>query len=237
MEDIMLKAQQAQEHNRFHEALEYYAQEISIRPNNAYAHLGAALCLYRLGNFPRAIVEGKEALSISNNLALAHAILAEAYDEQKEIGKSREEARIAFELDPESANVLGVYGAFLIIDHKVDDAIPLLEKAVQLDRNSYNVHNNLTVAYLEEGEFEKALVHIRELYRLRPSFYNATQLIITYLKSKRLLKALSVLSALLIIGAFLFKAWNLLIILLVYVVVLIIVDLYVILMRSRRRYK
>jgi tetratricopeptide (TPR) repeat protein len=225
MDDLLLQADQLMKNDKLHEALELYNQKILDSPNNALGYQGAAFALYRLKNMEKAIEMCKKALSLDSRLAFSHVILAEVYDVLGEIDLSREEIKIAYKIDSESAEVLASYGALLGIDKKFDEAILILEKAANLIPNSYNVHNNLVVAYSHNKDAYKIYEHLMEMHRIRPSISTNIRLVIAYLNSKHVFNILSVLFILATVGAFLFKAWSLLIYSISYIAILISVGL------------
>jgi len=107
---------------------------------------------------------------------------------------------------------LGTHGAFLLLDKKYDESIPVLEKTIKLDPNDYNAHNNLVVAYLHNKNKNKAYEHVKEIYRIRPSLIGGIRLAIAFLDIKSFFKISNFIFLVITIGAFIFQAWNLLII-------------------------
>lgn len=234
MDNLFHQADKKMKDGRYEEALELYNRKILDSPNNALAYQGAAFALFRLKAMEEAIEMSRKALSLDSQLAFAHVILAEAYDELGEIVISREEAKTGYQLDPESAEVLGCYGAFLLIDRKYEEAIPVLEKAVKINPTSYNIYNNLAAAYSHKKDKGKVFEQAREMYRLRPSLYTTIGLVIAFLNSKYIFNILSVVFIITTIGAFTFKNWILLIFSFAYIAVLVIVGL-VLMVQTKRK--
>ena len=235
MYNLMEIAQTAQKNEKYSEAVEHYLQEISLNPTNVLAHQNAALCYYRIGKYKEALEACEKALSLDKNLAFVHLILAEIYDDQKEVSKSRDEMNIAYALDPESPDILGAYGAFLMMDRSINEAIPLLEKATKLNPNLYNVHNNLTVAYLQKKNFKKAYLHISQMYSMRPSMRNAIQLSIAYFNSKKLIKVFSILFIVSTTVSVILNSWVIMIVPAIYLTILIFAGIYITLTNARLR--
>jgi tetratricopeptide (TPR) repeat protein len=227
LNERMRKAREAFEAGKFNEALLLYREEIDSVPSEVLAHLGEAFCLYKVGSVDEAISASYRALEIDPNLAIAHVILAEAFADRNEIKKSRDEARIAYGLDPNSPDILASYGSFMLIDNLLDEGVLVLEELLQIAPDHYIAHRNLATIYAQKRNYKKALEHTKALRRLRPSFLNNLRIIIAYMSMLHLFKILGVISFLLAIGGVLFRSWALLAVSISYALLILLAGIYV----------
>lgn len=136
----------------------------------------AGIALYPLPGYR------KSAMAINAAKALRHAsffgekakavfdavslnISGDVYYNDGDLARSVREYRQGLRLDPESVNLLNSLGVVLVQMNRYRSAIPLFEKAAELDGADFMAPFNLGFAYLEQGRpeaavvaFEKALV-------------------------------------------------------------------------------
>lgn len=179
------KAQELLQKQNFQEALLIYERVIADEPSSILAYHNAAICLFNMKRFNDAIEMSSKALAMNPDMATAHALLSAIYNEIQEIEKSREEAEIAYNLDPNSAEVLATYGTRLLRDNQIDKAIVILEKASQINPKNYGIHVNLSQAYLIKGDPKMHYHHNKETYHLRPSFFTWLRFIYSYINAYR----------------------------------------------------
>ncbi len=73
---------------------------------------------------------------------------------------------------PTAHNNLGYYT--LAQKGRVDEAISLYQKALELDSNYAEAHNNLAMALLQKGQVDEAVTHSKNAMELKPGFAEAT---------------------------------------------------------------
>lgn len=220
MNENMLRAEELFQKNRLQEALELYDQEIMIAPNNVLAYESAVKCLFNLKHYDKAIDLSNKALSINPGSATLHAMLAEIHYDLNDVEMSWREVKKAYEMDPNSFQVIMTYGTLLLMDHQLENAIPLLERAAQINPNSYILHFNLSQAYLQKNDLKGHYLHNREIFRLRPTFAKGLRFVFSYINLiKPILNATFLLTILLAIVT---RSWLILIIPFSYSVVMII---------------
>ena len=123
-------AQEAQRREEFAEALKLYEEIIKVSPQLAEGYAGAAYYLYYLQKYNEALEMSNTALGLNPTLIIPHVIKAYVFDIYEDKEKSRREAKIAYDLDPNSFDALLCYGTMLVFDEQFDNAIEVLEKAV-----------------------------------------------------------------------------------------------------------
>jgi len=208
MGDIMIKAQHAYNALSFETALDFYKQEISERPQDALAHDGAARCYYKLGKPLEAIQEFDRALVLDPSFTLAHVGAAQAYHQIRETPKSREHIRSAYELAPMNKDVLTAYGNLLLLDNKIDEALEMLKRAIQVDPDSYLAYRNLAVVYYRQGDRKEMFFCAKQIRRLNPSFKNHVRLAVAYMNYARLINVFFVSLFVLAITSEILRLWT-----------------------------
>lgn len=161
----------------FSKALEIYKSVISSEPHNAVAFQYASVALSNLGRYPDALSMSTKALEIDPALVIPHATMALVYDEIGEKEKSRKEAQIALDKDPESPDALCCSGILSLIDNKTDDAIQYLEKAVKIAPSFYLAHYNLATVYQNKKDSRKLFRQTIILFGHKPSIKSLFRLL------------------------------------------------------------
>lgn len=169
MKNEIKDAREALRSARSQEALEVFLRIIQDDPNDPLAYNGAAVCLFTLGREAEAMSMNEKALALKPNLGEVRAVRSHIYYAQGNLEKSRTEARVAYELEPDSPEILVFYGLSLFRDERFEEAIAVWERAVKLDPNLFEAHHNLAWAYLHEGNAKGYRVHAQAIYHLRPS--------------------------------------------------------------------
>ncbi len=124
------------------EALSLFESAVKKDPNFARAYVGKAYCYKSLGLYAhisylqaiknaRASIE--KALAINDNLAEAHAELAEVEAMEDNLLASEVEARTAIEINPNLAEAYSTLASNKSVFGKIDESIKLREKGHQLD--------------------------------------------------------------------------------------------------------
>lgn len=170
MNNVQLKrAKVLLDRGDFNKAFEICQNIISSEPRNAVAFQYASVALSNLGRYPDALSMSTKALEIDPTLVIPHTTMALVYDEIGEKEKSRKEAKIALDKNPESPDALCCSGTLLLIDNRIDDATQYLEKAVKIDPSFYLAHYNLAAIYQGKKDSGKLFRQTIILFGLRPS--------------------------------------------------------------------
>jgi eukaryotic-like serine/threonine-protein kinase len=157
-------------------SIDFFDQAIKIDPNYALAYAGLAKAYFALGMrgfwLPKESREKDEwaalkAVELDDSLAEAHAQLgitkeALSWDWT---GAEREFKR-ALEVNPNSAEALGLYGTFLVHDGRPDEAIPYFKRARELDSG---IIGSATYAYLHKRQFDKVIESFLNARRSNPT--------------------------------------------------------------------
>ncbi|MFT3892358.1 MAG: tetratricopeptide repeat protein [Anaerolineales bacterium] len=205
-DNILAEAQNALKSKRPQKALELFNNVLTLDPENTAAYEGMAHSLFILKDFEGAIKASIKALEYDEKLVMPHVVLAESYDELNSIDKSREEIGIAYALSPKSPDVLASYGALLLTDNKIEEAILYLQQAINLSPQLYNAHYNLAVAYTRQGNHHEVFRHVAALNKIRPSVENTIRLVVAFMNQRKLFRPLWIIIFLIAFAAMLLRS-------------------------------
>jgi TolB-like protein/Tfp pilus assembly protein PilF len=161
-------------------ALQYFELALEIDPNNAWAYVGVAnvwALRYQLERWPRQ--EAKllykaaidKALEIDTTLADAHAILAMYRCWVEWDWEGAEKAFLqSFRLNPNEPGALASYSHLLCIMGRKEEALPHIERAIELD--PLNPFTNYFYGFVLwfNGRYDDALAAFRTVLEIDPSF-------------------------------------------------------------------
>jgi TolB-like protein/Tfp pilus assembly protein PilF len=159
--------------------IKYYEQAIQNDPNYALAYAKMAHCystLYALEyppsmeNRQRALAAARRALELDDRLAEAHVVLADDmfyFDWQWSRGEA--EFRRAMEMDPGSVDAVMHYARCPELLGRYDEAIPVMERARQLDPLSPLVNLFLGTSLHKAHQDERAIEQFRKTIELEPN--------------------------------------------------------------------
>ena len=170
--------------DRFDLALDAYKHNITLRPKEPTAYIGAAAALLKL----RKLDEAREHASLAAEMApdtdhrskaSAHEMLAKIALAKHDTDEAREEARLAREADPTLPLPIYIDARLLYDQGKYADALPLFEQAIAelkksgtLQINELHFYTADTLARLErypeaEPEFIEELKYFPQNIRAR----------------------------------------------------------------------
>jgi TolB-like protein/DNA-binding winged helix-turn-helix (wHTH) protein/thioredoxin-like negative regulator of GroEL len=135
---------------------------LTLRPNDASAHLGFAQTLLSRGRFDEALAWAKrgrelDPFAVSGTDIAWILYFARRYDE------AERELRAELAVEPENSFALWYLGFVLIDEQKPADAIPVLEKALSVSHGSPGIKGVLIRAYAHAGRRNDALRLLDEL--------------------------------------------------------------------------
>ncbi len=164
-------------------SVEYFNQAIEKDPNYAMAFAGMADAYnlmpgYSAGSakeyLPKARTAAMKALEIDDNLAEAHASLANVlggYDWN--FAESTREFQRAIELNPNYPTAHHWYGENLGQMGRFDEGIAELKRAQELDPLSLIINADLGEVYTWARQYDKAIEQLRKTIEMDQSFYYA----------------------------------------------------------------
>jgi adenylate cyclase len=164
-------------------AMAFFSQAIALDPNFAPGHYGYALALqwdiWHFSNRPFLEVQGTAreeahiAVSLDNNDAMAHAVLAHMMMWGSEWEAAIAEARTAVALNPNSAFVISMLGCVLGFGGYREEALDRLQQAMRASPHDPLIWLwSVWCAVLQffSRDFVAALQTLRQVVRLRPGY-------------------------------------------------------------------
>jgi adenylate cyclase len=164
-------------------ATAFFSQAIALDPNFAPGHYGYALALqwdiWHFSNRPFLEVQGTAreeahiAVSLDNNDAMAHAVLAHMMMWGSEWEAAIAEARTAVALNPNSAFVISMLGCALGFGGYREEALDRLQQAMRASPHDPLIwlwSQWCAVLQFNSRDFVAALQTLRHVVRLRPGY-------------------------------------------------------------------
>jgi TolB-like protein len=182
-------------------AAELFAQAVGLDENFALGYAGMAQCYQVMAaNFyddpavyyPKAIENVKKALSLDDDLAEAHTVIASvssAYE--RDLVKGEAEFRRAIELNPSYPTAHQWYSHLLGFELRHAEAMAEIRKAVELSPLSLIINTNLMDGLYYGREFDKAIEQGKKVIDMDPGFSTVyPSLIQVYLRKSMFAEAL-----------------------------------------------
>jgi serine/threonine-protein kinase len=161
------------------QALDLYRAAIEEDPGFARPHLGVAeieFALTSMGSpasdrgLERARAAVERALEIDPTLAAAHTALGMLRSEQYDWAGAERAHQRALELEPGNALVQFAYALFLKWVGRVEEAMPHLLRAVELDPLAPDLQQQLGVLHLDMGDEQRGIAQLRKALELDSDF-------------------------------------------------------------------
>jgi len=159
-------------------AIEFFQQAVAKDPNYALAYVGLAES-YLLTDFhtdqkaPKARAAALKALEIDPTLGEPHATLAGIKDiYEHDPPAAEQEYKRAIELSPNYPTAYHWYAEFLSEQARFDDALPVWNKAMELDPFSLAIGTDYALEYLYYSrKYDQAVDHLKKLIDMDPNYF------------------------------------------------------------------
>lgn len=155
------------------QAIGWYQEAISHRPDFAVGHQQLATALLLAGRSQEAIHHLNRVISIHPRYARAHMQLGVAYYEQRDAQAALRSFQRALELglvDPQLHNNLG---AALAETGELQEAAAQYRRALQLKPDHVEAMNNLGIALIRSGKTDDAIAAFERVIQMRPDHADA----------------------------------------------------------------
>ncbi len=128
------------------------------------------------GDFDRAVELYRESIAL-HPTAEAHTFLGWTYHFQGKVEEAIAECKLAINVDPDFGNPYNDIGAYLIGQHKYDEALPWLDQAVMAKRYDprHFPYFNMGRAFLAKGLINRARDLFQQALDIEPRFTLARQ--------------------------------------------------------------
>jgi tetratricopeptide (TPR) repeat protein len=153
--------------NNFHEALEPLQKAVKLVPDSGMGHYELGLALFETGDWNAAAPQFEAAVARAPRWTDAHFSLAAVYARIDRVPDAMKELDIALELNPDHYRANLLRGRILSLQQNPMEALPNLEKAVQVQPKSVEAHAFLAQAYEQLGRQRDATREQHEADRLK----------------------------------------------------------------------
>jgi len=160
-------------------SIDHFQQSIALDPNYALAHAGLADAYALLANagaparelMLRAREAALKALSLDNDLAEAHAALAQIliYYDYNFVGAEREHKR-AIELNPNYASAHQWYSELLTALSRHEEAFAEMLRALEIDPDSLIINRQYGVSLLFARQYDEAIAQLKKTIEMDANF-------------------------------------------------------------------
>ncbi len=168
-------------------SLELYGEAVTLDPTFALGHAGMALAYNVIAAnhtddpavyFPRARESAMRALSLDDDLAEPHAVLAEfAKGYEHDLDKAESEFKRAIELNPNYPTAHQWYWMLLGSERRFEEADKHLRMALELSPLSLIINTNLIDLLYYKGEYDRGIEQGKKVIDMDPTFpYSYTAL-------------------------------------------------------------
>lgn len=141
------------------EALNLFEKATTILPGDLELLYYEALCLYHLKNLERALTILKQLheLDEAGSLRNLPRLLALVYLKMKDYDRALEHLKAVRKIRPDDVQILSMLGYALERLNELDEAVPVLKKALEIDETNANAANSLAYVYTRQKKnFQKA---------------------------------------------------------------------------------
>jgi adenylate cyclase len=165
-----------------HRAIAYFQQAIDLDPQYAAPYAGTATAWIVLPNYDtipmatavqRALPPVQRALDLDPDLPEAHGVRALIAMFQYAWPAADQGFQRALELNPAYSTGLVWYSQFLASQGRMDEALRLARRALDVDPLSVLVNNNLGFIHLFRREYDLAITQLRSTLELDSTFSSA----------------------------------------------------------------
>ena len=152
------------------EAIKAAQAALAIDPNRSEFHSVLGLLMVETGHFNEAREQFDFVLKNDPNNAVAWNNMGNALREANQIDAAEDAYKKSIELSPHYAYPLNGLATILIRKDQAKEAIPYLEKALNLDSKFVEVYLNLAIAYHTLGETAKAKTLYTAFLKIAPDW-------------------------------------------------------------------
>jgi len=145
-----------------------FQRSLALNPNYAYAHGLYGYHLYKVGQFDKAIAEGKRALELDPLSLIANRILGQSYYYARKYDQAIEQYRKTLDLDPNFTGAHRFLGMAYVQKSMHQEGLAELEKEIDISHGSAAAISELGHAYAVSGrrsDAQKALDQLDEMSR------------------------------------------------------------------------
>jgi tetratricopeptide (TPR) repeat protein len=166
----LMLAQSCMWSEQFQCVLDTYHQILDLNAESAEADMLAGEALDQMQNHQGALEQARAAVKADPKAPNAHFFLGYMLWSDNEFEDAAQEFQAELVNLPDSAQALAYLADAYIHLGKQDEALPLAEKAVQIDPGGVKAHAVLGVLYADRGRQEDAVREFKTAIKLAPSY-------------------------------------------------------------------
>jgi TolB-like protein/Tfp pilus assembly protein PilF len=161
-------------------AVELFGQAIDIDPGFAMGYAGVAQAYNIIASnmyedpavaYPKAKEFALKALSLDDDLAEAHAVLAAvATGFERNLDRAEAEFKRAIELNPSYPSAHQWYAQLMGFEHRWEESWREINRALELSPLSLIINSNIADGYYYRKEFDKGIAQAKRVIDMDPSF-------------------------------------------------------------------
>jgi tetratricopeptide (TPR) repeat protein len=169
------KGDQLYQQKKYKEALDEYQRVLKSNKEALLVHEKIGLCHYRLGNLDPAIVSFKRMLELEPKAEGVLTNLSAIYFSKGNLEEGMKYFKQLDETKITDHTIFYNIGIISFNNNKMEIAIDFFKKCLEREPEYVKAHNQLALAYLNQGDMDKAKAHFKEVIRLAPDSKEAAQ--------------------------------------------------------------
>ena len=150
------------------QAVKFYQQALTVRPDFAESRLRLALLLEEQGKIDEAMAQVRRTIELKPKHAQAYAMLGLMMEDQEKLDEAAEQYRKAIRLHPRYAECYLQLGLLLQKQNDFQAAAEHIERSLEIDTKQNSVRVNLGLLYLQQNQLTKALAYFRDAFQREP---------------------------------------------------------------------
>ncbi len=155
--------------NRLGDAARLLEKYLTLKPDNAQAHLLLGRAEHNLNETIPAIAQFKKALELAPDLPLAHYHLGFAYQSQGDLKPALEEFKKEIEINPTFYDSYWLAGEIELEQGNLDGAAELYRRALALRSGGFEGHYGLARVLMGQKKWTEAEGELQKAVSIRPN--------------------------------------------------------------------
>lgn len=167
-------------------ALQLYLEVIQTEPNNALAHQGLARCYLMGKKYNEAFDQAHKALELNPELSIPHRIFANIYLHRRQFDFYEQELNNILAKEPNSSDIYTALGNHFLNTNRIEQSLPIFQKAVDIDPDNWFTHYCLASAHLKLSQSRQVYSELAKAHSLRKSYVTAFAFVSAFMLLNRL---------------------------------------------------
>lgn len=169
-DEIYDKGSDALKKRKHNEAIEYFLQYISIKPDDPRGYLSLGTTYAELKNYDSAFYCYNLSVEKDSNYAPGISGRGAIYLMYNQFELAYKDLKKALELEPESMLTYTTLATYYFITEKQDSAFITYAKALEINPKSLDVYYNRAALYFSKNDYENTLSDVNKLIEYSPDY-------------------------------------------------------------------